>query len=92
MAGTWVSDVRQTAGGPMTFTFTLGTDGRLDVLGTPAAGSDAEEFRRSGSYRVHEGRLVSPVINEGRPARLALRDGRLSLTLDETLAFRLRRE
>jgi hypothetical protein len=87
-----VSDVRQTAGGPMTFTFTLGTDGRLDVLGTPAARSEAEEFRRSGTYRLDEGRLVSPVINEGRPARLALRDGGLSLTIDETLAFRLWRK
>ena len=46
--GTWISEVRQTRHGPMTFAFRIGADGTMEVTGTPASGSGVEMFRRSG--------------------------------------------
>jgi hypothetical protein len=88
--GTWVSGQRQTKHGPMTFVFRLEGDGYLEVIGTPVGGG-GEEFRRYGPYRLEGGRLVSPALNEGQPIQVALSDGRVTLTIDETLSFRLRR-
>ena len=88
--GTWVSGERQTKHGPMTFVFRLEADGSLEVVGTPVG--RGEEFRRSGPYRLEGGRLVSPALNEGRPIQVALHDGGVTLTIDEALSLRLRRE
>jgi hypothetical protein len=75
----------------MRFQFRIGSDGTLDVIGTPVNGSGAEEFRRRGPYRLEEDRLVSPAVNEGRPVLVRLRSGRLIITIDESLVFELRR-
>jgi hypothetical protein len=74
----------------MSFVFRLETDGYLEVIGTPL-GPGGEEFRRHGPYRLEGGQLVSPELNEGRPIQVALHNGRVTLTIDETLSFRLRR-
>ncbi len=76
----------------MTFTFRLAADGNLNIRGQPDAKSGGEEYFRSGRYSLEGDRLLSPVINGGRPARLGLGNGQLFLTIDETLAFQLRRE
>src|SRR5206468_670305 len=88
--GTWVSGERQTKHGPMTFVFRLEGDGYLEVIGTPTG--PGEEFRRYGPYRLEGDRLISPVLNEGQPIQVALHDGRVTLTLDQALSFRLRRQ
>jgi hypothetical protein len=92
LAGYWVSGVRQTTQGPMRFTVWFGSDGRLEITGTPTDTAPTEEFRRSGRYHLAGDSLVSPVINQGRPARLALRERRLTLTIDDTLTLRLSRQ
>ncbi len=86
-----MSEERDTKYGRMSFLFRLGADGRLEVLGTSAA-SGATEYRRSGPYRVEPGRLVTPTLNDGQPVQVRLHHGRLVLTIEETLSFRLRRE
>jgi hypothetical protein len=75
----------------MSFVFRLEANGHLEVVGTPV-GRGGEEFRRSGPYRLEGDRLVSPALNEGRPIQVALHDGWVTLTIDETLSLRLRRE
>jgi hypothetical protein len=92
VVGTWVSEVRQTGYGPMRFTFSLGEDGSLGVVGTSVDASGGEEFRRSGTYHLRGDELSSAVLNGGRPVRVALTDRRLAVTIDETLAFRLWRQ
>ena len=77
--------------GRMSFVFRFGADGRLEVVGTPAAPGGGE-YRRSGPYRAGAARLVSPALNEGQPVQATLHGGRLALTIDETLSFRLRRQ
>jgi hypothetical protein len=91
IVGTWTSEVRETKQGPMLFEFRIGSDGKMDVTGTPAKGSEAEVFRRSGSYRLDGEQLVSLAVNEGRPVQVRLQAGILYLTIDKTLVFRLRR-
>ena len=77
----------------MRFVFRFGQDSSLEVIGTPAdAGAGAREFRRSGTYHLDGPWLISPALNEGQPVQIALQDGRLALTIDRTLTFRLRRE
>jgi hypothetical protein len=88
--GTWASDVRETDWGPLRFTFRI-DDGRFEVTGAPVTPSGGEAYRR-GPYRLEGDRLVTPALNEGRPVRVRLSDGRLLLRIDEGLAFRLRRE
>jgi hypothetical protein len=90
--GTWISEVRETGQGPMTFTFRLAADGSLEIRGQPDAKGAGKEYLRSGKYSFEGDRLISAAIKGGRPARVGLEDGQLILTIDETLAFRLRRE
>ena len=90
-AGTWVSEVRQTGQGPMKFEFRFEMNDRLEITGTPVGTAVGEAFHRRGPYRLKDGWLISPVMNEGQRVRIALQDEHLLLTIDETLAFRLRR-
>jgi hypothetical protein len=76
----------------MKFVFRLGQDRNLEVIGTPAEAASGHEFRRSGPYYLDGSWLISPALNEGQPVEIALRDGRLILTIDKTLVFNLRRE
>jgi len=87
----WISDVRQTNQGPMSFVLRLGGDRNLEVVGTPVT-PGGEEFRRSGKFSLAGGWLTTPALNEGQPIRLALSDGQLSVTIDDALLLRLRRE
>jgi hypothetical protein len=91
VVGTWRSEVRQTRRGLMRFVFRIG-DGRLEIVGNLKDTSVGEEYYRSGAYRLAGDQLISPVINQGQPATLASQDGRLLLTIDETLTLRLRRD
>jgi hypothetical protein len=91
LVGTWVSEERHTKYGRMSFVFRLEADGPLEVIGTPAD-RGGEAYRRAGPYRVEGGRLVTPALNEGQPIPVTLHDGRLVLTIDEALSFRLRRQ
>jgi hypothetical protein len=75
----------------MRFVFRI-SDGRLEIVGNLTDTSVGEVYYRSGEYRLDGDQLISSVINQGQPATLALRDGRLSLTIDDTLTLRLRRE
>ena len=75
----------------MRFVIQIG-DGRLEIVGNLEDTSVGEEYYRSGTYRLDGDQLISPVINQGQPATLALRDGTLSLTIDEALTIRLRRD
>jgi hypothetical protein len=75
----------------MRFVFRIG-DGRLEIAGNSEETSGGEEYYRSGEYRLDGDQLISSVINQGQPAKLALREGWLSLTIDETLMLRLRRD
>ena len=72
----------------MSFVFRLGGDRSLEVVVTPGG----EEFRRSGKYRWADGSLTTPALNQGQPIRLALTDDHLTVTIDDTLLLRLRRE
>src|SRR5262245_12744945 len=91
ITGTWVSEIRQTSLGHMTFVFRLGSDRQLEVVGTPVT-PGGEAYRRSGEFRLADGWLTTPALNQGQPVRLALTDGGLAVTIDETLSLRLRRE
>ncbi len=75
----------------MRFVFRIG-DGRLEIVGNSKDTSGVDGYYRSGVYRLEGDQLISPVINQGQPAKLALRDGWLSLTIDETLTLRLQRD
>ncbi len=75
----------------MTFEFRIESTGTITVTGTPAKGSHAEVFQRSGSYRVEGDQLRSPVLNQGQPIRVRLQAGILFLSFDESLVFQLRR-
>lgn len=75
----------------MAFVFRLGDDRNLEVVGTPVT-PGAEEFRRSGKCQFADGWLTTPALNQGQPIRLALTDGELTVTIDESLLLRLRRE
>lgn len=84
--------MRDTDWGPMQFVFRIGTEGILDITGTPAGSNPSGQvYRRSGPYRLVGGRLVSPAIHEGRPVEVRPKDGELILIVDKTLWFRLRR-
>jgi hypothetical protein len=72
--------------------FRIGTDGNLDVTGTPADPSDAEVFRRTGPYRLQGNQLVAPVFNEEQPILVRFQEGRLHLRFDDTLTFQLQRQ
>ena len=91
VVGTWRSEAKQTTRGLMRFVFRIG-DGRLEIVGNSTDTPGGEEYYRSGEYRLDGDQLISPVINQGQPAELALRNGWLSLTIDETLTLRLRRD
>jgi hypothetical protein len=75
----------------MRFVFRIG-DGRLEIVGSPEDTAGGEGYYQSGAYRLDGDQLVSPVINQGQPAKLALRDGWLGLAIDETLTLQFRRE
>lgn len=75
----------------MRFVFRIG-DGHLEIVGSSDDTSDGEAYYRSGAYRLDGDQLISPVINQGQPAKLALLGGWLSLTIDETLTLRLRKD
>jgi hypothetical protein len=92
VAGTWVSAERRTDQGMMTFTFQIDGDGHLEITGTPGRTAVGDEYFRSGVYRLEGNTLSSPVLNDGRPVRIERQGDQLVLTIDETLAFRLRRE
>jgi hypothetical protein len=92
LLGTWVTDVHQTDLGPMAFEFHLASDGQLQIDGIAADPANVESYHRSGPYRLDYGRLISPVINLGQPASIAVHDGRLTLTVDDTLTLHLRRK
>ena len=74
----------------MTFQFQFTANGDVDIRGKSS--TTADEYQRAGSYVLNGDQLIASVINEGSPARVRLRQGDLLLTIDETLAFRLRRE
>ena len=90
LAGTWASDLRSTGQGPMRFQFHLTTDGHLEIRGKPEGAGN--EYYRSGPFVLEGDQLIASVINAGRPAHVRLRVGDLLLTIDETLAFHLRRQ
>ena len=92
IVGTWVSDVRETGWGPLRFEFRFETDGRFTVVGTPVDSEGEAPYRRSGPYRLDGDRLITPALNEGEAVLVALEQGRLLLTINEGLRFRLRRE
>lgn len=75
----------------MSFEFYMNGDGTMEVVGTPATGSNTEVYRRSGAYRIEAGQIVSAAINEGRPVRIRMKDRMLVLTIDESHVFYLRR-
>jgi hypothetical protein len=75
----------------MSFVFRLDGDRNLEVVGTPVT-PGGEEFRRSGRFRFADGWLTTPALNQGQPIRLALTGGALTVTIDELLLLRLRRE
>ena len=74
----------------MKFAFRFG-DSLLEITGTPAS-ILGKDYRRSGTYRLEGDLLFSPTLNNGQPVHLTLQEGRLALTIDETLAFWLQRE
>jgi hypothetical protein len=75
----------------MSFAFCLDMDRNLEVIGTPVT-PGGEEFRRSARYRFADGWLTTPALNQGQPIRLALTDGELTVTIDESLLLKLRRK
>jgi hypothetical protein len=75
----------------MQFQFVFGDDGTLEVTGTPALGSQAELFHRSGQYEFSGNEFVSPAINEGQPVLIRVEGDSMVLTIDDNLKFRLRR-
>jgi hypothetical protein len=89
--GTWVSGVRESPEGAMTFVFRIDAD-RIEMTGTPVEGSSAEVFRRSGPYRLEGEHLITPALNDGRPIAVAVRGAHLAVTIDDGLSFRLRRQ
>jgi len=91
IVGTWLSEVRQTDGGLMTFSFHIGDDGRMEVTGSPVPPSTGKIYRRSGPYHLEGRQLVTPALNEGKPVEVWLQDGKLALEIDPSLTFRLRR-
>jgi hypothetical protein len=56
IVGTWVSEVRQTIRGTMSFVFRFGNDGHLDINGTPVGAATGEVFSRNGLYRAEDDR------------------------------------
>ncbi len=75
----------------MKFEFRIGADKQFEVIGVPVGDSKAEEYRRSGPYRLEERQLVSPAINEGLPVQVYPDGNELILVIDDTLWFRLQR-
>src|SRR5438552_1135991 len=92
IVGVWVSDERDTNRGRMSFTFSISSDGNLDVLGTPLDGAAEKEFHHHGSYRLDGNSLVTPALNLGQPVQVWLEDGHLVLVIRDTVKFRLRRK
>src|SRR5437764_14031269 len=74
IVGVWVSDERDTNRGRMNFTFSIGSDGTLDVLGTPLDGAAEKEFHNHGPYHLHGNSLVTPALNLGQPGQVWLDD------------------
>ena len=70
----------------MAFVLRLGSDGQFTIDGEPGVYS-TNWYHRSGAYRLENGWLTSPAINEGRPARLVVVRGRIQLTIDEALTI-----
>ncbi len=75
----------------MTFSFHIGDDGRMDVIGTPEPPSAGRVYRRSGPYSLKGRQLITPALNEGEPVEVWFQDGKLALEIDPSLTFRLRR-
>jgi hypothetical protein len=92
IVGVWVSDERDTNRGRMRFEFRFGSDGTLDVRGTPLDGAAEKEFHNHGPYRLDGNSLVTPALNLGQPVRVWLDDGHLMVVIHDTLEFRLRRK
>jgi hypothetical protein len=76
----------------MAFVFALADDGRLEIDGLPADPATVKPYHRRGLYRLKNGRLSSPVINQGQPISVLVQNGRLTLTIDDTLTLHLRRK
>jgi hypothetical protein len=89
--GNWLSDERQTAWGPMRFEFRFGVDTQLDVMGTTSSAGTNGVYERHGAYRLTNAILITPALNEGEPVRISLRDDQLTIKIDDTLEFRLKR-
>jgi hypothetical protein len=89
--GTWISEARDTAWGPLRFEFRFDEPSRLSVTGMPAESSDDDRYERKGAYQLEGDRLITPALNEGRAIRVALEDGRRRLTIGDSLEFQLRR-
>lgn len=87
--GTWESTVFKSKLGRQRFEFTFEADGEFDVQGFPIDESEGEPYRRSGTYRILNGKFVSPAINDGRPVAISFEQGRLIFAIDEELQFRL---
>jgi len=75
----------------MSFVLRLGENRDLEVVGTPVT-PGGEKFRRSGKFQLADGWLTTLALNQGRPIRLALTDGELTVTIDDALLLKLRRE
>src|SRR3954452_10470958 len=81
IVGVWVGDERDTNRGRMSFEFSFGSDGTLDVRGTPLDGAAEKEFHTRGPYRLDGHSLVTPALNLGQPVRVGLDDGRLTVVI-----------
>jgi hypothetical protein len=92
LIGNWMTEVRETKSGPMTFVFRFANDGTMEALARPAEGSGAKELRRNGMYQLVGDQLMSPAINEGQPVNVWSQSGTLILKFDAALIFELKRQ
>src|SRR5882724_8194669 len=83
LAGTWVSELRESQWGPMHFEFRIGSEAQFEVIGIPASSATSEVYRRSGPVRLEGDQLISPAINEGQPIQMHLDGDELVLVVDE---------
>jgi hypothetical protein len=91
ISGTWTSEVRDTAWGPLRFEFRFGAGSEFSVTGTPVIPSDVDRYERTGPYRLEGDRLTTPALNEGHAVRFSFKDEQLRLSIGDVLEFQLRK-
>ena len=84
--------MRESARGQLGFEFRFSGTGRIDVLGVPLKGEAGDVYRKSGGYRLEDGNIVTPALNEGQPVRIRLRRDKLLLEINERLSFVLHQQ